>query len=346
MRLVTGSLDGTRAGTDVAKDKVLNARSGAVRRGQARSPDLPPRIDHLDPASREVTHVPRGHGSMVGTGNRSNLAIELADRPPSDVSIGNDVCVGARSGAVERQDPVPKVLPKQAFNQLGKRGTSPGIRQHRHPMAQFRFAHGGEVDRRTVLHCKPVLDPSGGYRSHQFRDDVGVEDDHSSSDPDGEGSRTASRTGSSKSIRWDAATRARSNTGTYRGSEIAWRVSLTHRVAQDCARLLFHGVAVHGDAHSQAITDVVFKAADRDGRHGVTPRVQIMIALHAMVPMHAMQSAVAQDRTVSPGTRPSPGPPGNAVWHATDADRCRRVLDVAIGVATAQLDTGTRTGAG
>lgn len=29
-----------------------------------------------------------------------------------------------------------------------------------------------------------------------------------------------------------------------------------------------------------------------------------------------------------------------------DADHCRRVLEVAIGMATAQLDTGTRTVAG
>jgi hypothetical protein len=34
------------------------------------------------------------------------------------------------------------------------------------------------------------------------------------------------------------------------------------------------------------------------------------------------------------------------VPYGMDADQCRRVLDVAIGIATAHLDTGTRTVAG
>ena len=63
-----------------------------------------PGIDHLHTRTREVLQVPRCQGHSAGARDRSDLSVEIIDRPSRPAPVGHDPGELARRRAVERQD--------------------------------------------------------------------------------------------------------------------------------------------------------------------------------------------------------------------------------------------------
>lgn len=63
-----------------------------------------PGIEQLHTGAREVLHVPRRQGHAAGARDRSDLRVEIIDRPSGPAPVGHDLGELARRRAVERQD--------------------------------------------------------------------------------------------------------------------------------------------------------------------------------------------------------------------------------------------------
>ena len=74
--------------------------------------------------------------------------------------------------------PYSEIFFEQALDGGGEGVAALARGKNSHAVPQFCFAHRGEVDLGAVLLCQPSLDLFGRARPQEFREDVGVEDDH------------------------------------------------------------------------------------------------------------------------------------------------------------------------
>ena len=108
-------------------------------------------------------------------GNRSDLAVKLADRAARGATCSGDGGVGPGCVAIKRQDAIAEIFVQQALDRGSKRVAPLARGKGGHAVPEFSFADRGEVDLRAVLRRQPSLDLPGGLWLQEFREDVGVE---------------------------------------------------------------------------------------------------------------------------------------------------------------------------
>jgi hypothetical protein len=139
---------------------------------------LLPRIDQHHAAAFEITCVAGGQRCPVGPRYGRNLRVESAYGPPMNAPRHRDRCEHPRGTIVEKQDAVSEVFRerglcfmKQPLPPLTLRKKLDSIQNLSH-----RNRCSEEIVRRLTRH--PCDNGRQGNGLHQFRNNVGVKDDH------------------------------------------------------------------------------------------------------------------------------------------------------------------------
>lgn len=80
-----------------------------------------PRIDHIDTATLEISHIPGGHGRGINTNRGGDLANGKADRTAGDAALDEDFCESDRSDAIDGQHAARAVASQDRLDRIRQR---------------------------------------------------------------------------------------------------------------------------------------------------------------------------------------------------------------------------------
>ena len=211
---------------------------------------------------------------------RGNLGVEGLDRAAFAAAGGDNLRVMDGGSLLEGQHAAREIVGEHRRGRGREREAAPPFGKHGDAVEDFGLADTGGVERGARLGGNPREHRRGGFRAHQFGEDVGVEDDHRSNRG---GSRTGTgRCGSSSSAPPSGRKRRRMASARF-GSA---RFSPPSASFKDVAKLGFHRPAVAGGAHTQLFLQRGVNVADGKGRHpgfrSVPHHMPTSYAMHAL----------------------------------------------------------------
>jgi hypothetical protein len=138
-----------------------------------------PRILNRNPGIGKVRDIPSSQRSPIPPTSSRDLRVSHSHRATNNLPSRGDLREMPGSHLIKRQDLFVEVLVQQRRNPRSQQRLSLAIRQPSHSVEQLSCRHRGSED----LPVRKLIDPPNDtlvrHGSHQFRNHVGVENDHS-----------------------------------------------------------------------------------------------------------------------------------------------------------------------
>ena len=139
---------------------------------------LAPRIDDFNPAPFEIPDIAGSNGGTLGVADGGYLAVKFTDRPPCCTAFGSNDRIRFSGGAIKGQNSILEIVTEHISDFLEESRPAFSGRHLHNSITNLGFSDGGCVDFGWRLNRKPCIYLRIGRRSQQFRDYVGIQNDH------------------------------------------------------------------------------------------------------------------------------------------------------------------------
>ncbi len=224
-----------------------------------------PRIGQGQAEAIEVAGVARGDAEASGQGDRRDLQVEGCDRATGLARRGGEGRVLGRGGAIEGQSAGGEDGAEQVLGGGGEGVAAAAWGEEGEAVQDLGLRDGGDEQVSGGLGIDPGDDLGGGRGAHQFREHVGVEDEH--------GARSVER---GRFAAWQAGGEVEVHAtclgeqGMDGGAETGSGRVVGDGGTEDGADFLLHRAAVFGSAEAEAVSGGVVEVTDGEGGHEVT----------------------------------------------------------------------------
>src|ERR1043166_258728 len=140
---------------------------------------LRPGIDHVDTAVLEIRNVMRSEFGPAHQRNRSNLRVCMADRPTNRPPMRGNSREAPSRIAFEAQDTTLEIFRKHCIRCRQQFLATLVSREKLKPIKNLRFGDGCSKELCRRLLSNPADHARAGTWSHQLRQNVCIENDHS-----------------------------------------------------------------------------------------------------------------------------------------------------------------------
>jgi len=232
-----------------------------------------PRVYHRYAATGKIRDIARGDGGLPGAGNGGDLAISETDRAACGAAFQKHLHKGLGGGAVKGQDAAGEILGEHGIYR-GLHFMAPLARwQHGGTTAQFGLCNRAQIQFGGVLHGEPSQHGFGWCGAHKFRDQIGIQQDHARASIE---VRRCRRGLSRRQVQINPAEHSEAAMDGL--AEIDGGGRAANGLAEDIARLFFHGTAMFGSADFKATLQRLIKITDGNAGHaGALPDAIIVI---------------------------------------------------------------------
>ena len=137
------------------------------------------RVNEINEAMIEVGKIPGGDGKSVDPRDGGDLTVKIAQGTAEAFSVSLDFSKHPRRRLIEVQQPGRKCRSDESLESVFKQPAAPTLGHGVQAEANLRDRDRSHVQRCRLLPIHPFQHRCRGWRCHEFRDNMGVKDNHS-----------------------------------------------------------------------------------------------------------------------------------------------------------------------